>query len=100
MRVFISAGEPSGDVHGANLLRELRALRPDVQCVGFGGEHMEQAGCKLLYPTCRLAVMWFLRALLNYRLFLRLLRDADHLVAVRQAMRLGCGRSDDSRFFT
>jgi lipid-A-disaccharide synthase len=81
MRIFISAGEPSGDLHGASLVHELRSLRPDVECVGFGGEHMEQAGCRLLYPLCRLAVMWFLRVLLNIRVFFRLLAQADRFFA-------------------
>jgi lipid-A-disaccharide synthase len=77
MRIFLSAGEPSGDVHGANLIHALRCLDPSIECVGFGGERMEAAGCRLLYPLCRLAVMWFLRVLLNAPRFLRLLRDAD-----------------------
>jgi lipid-A-disaccharide synthase len=76
MRIFISAGEPSGDLHGANLARALRQLQPDIECVGFGGERMQAAGCRLLYPLCRLAVMWFLRALLNAHVFLRLLVQA------------------------
>lgn len=77
MRIFISAGEPSGDLHGANLISTLRQLRPDVECVGFGGERMTAAGCTLLYPLCRLAVMWFLRVLLNAHVFIRLLVQAD-----------------------
>jgi lipid-A-disaccharide synthase len=77
MRIFVCAGEPSGDVHGANLVRTLRRLRPDVECVGFGGERMEAAGCRLLYPLCRLAVMWFLRVLANAHVFLDLLSRAD-----------------------
>lgn len=77
MRVFISAGEPSGDLHGANLVRELKQLRPDIECVGFGGDCMEAAGCRLLYPLCRLAVMWFLRVLANSPVFLELLSRAD-----------------------
>jgi lipid-A-disaccharide synthase len=77
MRIFICAGEPSGDLHGANLVRTLRRLRPDVECVGFGGERMEAAGCRLLYPLCRLAVMWFLRVLANVHVFLGLLSRAD-----------------------
>jgi len=44
MRIFLSAGEPSGDLHGANLVRTLRHLHPGLECVGFGGEHMEAAG--------------------------------------------------------
>src|SRR5262249_7138344 len=74
---FLSAGEPSGDLHGANLVRTLRRLRPDIECIGFGGEQMERAGCRLLYPLCQLAVMWFLRVLLNAHVFVKLLLQAD-----------------------
>jgi lipid-A-disaccharide synthase len=77
MRIFISAGEPSGDVHGANLVRTLQQLHPGIECVGFGGERMDAAGCRLLYPLCRLAVMWFLRVLANVPTFAELLSRAD-----------------------
>src|SRR5262245_15701133 len=77
MRIFISAGEPSGDVHGGNLVRELRRLHPGVECVGFGGEHMAQAGASLLYRLTDLAVMWFARVLVNAVKFLQLLSQAD-----------------------
>ena len=42
MRLFISAGEPSGDLHAANLVRSLRALQPDLVCAGFGGTRSGQ----------------------------------------------------------
>ncbi len=77
MRIFISAGEPSGDLHGANLIRELRRLRPDVEFVGFGGDRMAEAGARLLYPLCQLAVMWFLRVFTKLALFIRLTWRAD-----------------------
>jgi lipid-A-disaccharide synthase len=77
MRIFISAGEPSGDLHGANLVRNLSRLHPGLECVGFGGERMAEADCRLLYPLCRLAVMWFLRVLANAPTFLHLLSRAD-----------------------
>ena len=57
MRLFVSAGEPSGDLHGANLLRSLQALRPGIDYYGFGGERMAAAGCRLLYPLVEHAVM-------------------------------------------
>jgi lipid-A-disaccharide synthase len=77
MRIFLCAGEPSGDIHGANLVRHLRRLDPRAECVGFGGVNMEAAGCRLLYPLCRLAVMWFARVLANAPTFLQLLSRAD-----------------------
>lgn len=81
MRIFISAGEPSGDLHGANLIRSLRQSHPDVECLGFGGERMEEAGARLLYPLCQLAVMWFVRVALNAHVFLKLLYQADRYFA-------------------
>ena len=77
MRIFISTGEPSGDLHAANLIAALRRRRPDAEFVGFGGPHMERAGATLLYPLVELAVMWFLRVLLNLHKFIGLLRQAD-----------------------
>jgi lipid-A-disaccharide synthase len=77
MLIFISAGEPSGDLHGANLVRIFKRIHPNIACVGFGGEKMEAAGCRLLYPLCQLAVMWFARVLARAPLFLELLSRAD-----------------------
>ncbi len=77
MKIFFSAGEPSGDLHGANLIRQLRAARPDVECVGYGGPLMAGAGCDLHADLTVLAVMWFLRALLNLPKFLSLASQAD-----------------------
>src|SRR5262245_59943915 len=57
MRLFLSAGEPSGDLHGSNLTRRLRERYPDVELLGFGGDKMAAAGCRIVYPLCDLAVM-------------------------------------------
>jgi lipid A disaccharide synthetase len=56
MRIFFSVGEPSGDLHGANLIRALQAKYPNVQCVGYGGPRMAEAGCDLHFDLTRLAV--------------------------------------------
>ncbi|MBI2824985.1 MAG: lipid-A-disaccharide synthase [Planctomycetia bacterium] len=77
MRIFFSAGEPSGDLHAANLIRALAARRPDVEFVGYGGPKMAEAGCALHADLTSLAVMWFLRALLNLHKFLHLASRAD-----------------------
>src|SRR5271165_900286 len=77
MRIFISAGEPSGDLHGANLIEALRARLPEAEFVGFGGPKMSEAGAKLLYPLVNLAIMWFLNVFLNILTFIRLIVRAD-----------------------
>ncbi len=41
------AGEPSGDMHGAKLVREIKAISPDIEIVGLGGKLMESEGMTL-----------------------------------------------------
>jgi lipid-A-disaccharide synthase len=77
MRIFFSVGEPSGDLHAANLIRAIRARRPETEFVGYGGPRMAAAGCQLHTDLTALAVMWFLRVLLNLHKFLDLLSRAD-----------------------
>ena len=52
-KIFIIAGEVSGDVLGAHIMREM----PNVQFVGVGGENMSAAGLKSIFPMGDLAVM-------------------------------------------
>lgn len=77
MKIFFSVGEPSGDLHGANLIRELRRQRPDCELVGYGGPRMAAAGCMLHEDLTKLAVMWFARVLLNIHKFWDLASRAD-----------------------
>jgi lipid-A-disaccharide synthase len=77
MRIFLSTGEPSGDLHAANLIRALRDRLPEAEFVGFGGPRMREAGATLLYPLVDLAVMWFLQVFLRIGTFVRLLIEAD-----------------------
>ncbi|MBN1385325.1 MAG: lipid-A-disaccharide synthase [Elusimicrobia bacterium] len=40
MKIFISAGDPSGDLHGSNLIKQLKLQNPGVSVSGFGGSKM------------------------------------------------------------
>jgi lipid-A-disaccharide synthase len=77
MRIFFSVGEPSGDIHGANLIRALQRLGGNVDCVGFGGDLMAAAGCQHLFPLCNHAVMGVSRVLAALPQFMGLLSQAD-----------------------
>lgn len=57
LRVGIVAGEASGDILGAELVRALKTRCPDLQVYGIGGDQMRQAGCQSLFPMERLSVM-------------------------------------------
>jgi lipid-A-disaccharide synthase len=54
---MIVAGEASGDLHGGNLVREMRRIDPDLSFYGMGGERMKTAGVKLLANAADMAVV-------------------------------------------
>lgn len=74
MRVFIIAGEPSGDRLGGALMAGLKTLRPDVTFEGIGGPEMEGQGLSSLFPMHELSVMGVLEILPGLR---RLLARID-----------------------
>jgi len=77
MRIFFSVGEPSGDLHGSNLIRALNVLQPNSQFFGFGGPKMAAAGCKLERDMSDLAIMGIARVLPHLKTFWDLLQQAD-----------------------
>ena len=57
--IMIVAGEPSGDLHGANLIRNLKKLDDSLDFIGAGGRRMKQAGLKGITEMDSLAVVGF-----------------------------------------
>ena len=61
MRYFFSAGEASGDLHAAQVIRELRDMQPDAEVMFLGGDEMAAAaGCEPLIHYRRMAYMGFI----------------------------------------
>jgi lipid-A-disaccharide synthase len=56
-RVLIIAGEASGDLHGANLVKAMAAADPSIVFWGVGGNHMREAGVRLLWDAADIAVV-------------------------------------------
>jgi lipid-A-disaccharide synthase len=65
--VYVIAGEQSGDVLGARLIRALRDERPDLEFTGIGGPRMAELGFESLFPMRDLAVMGLLEVLPKIR---------------------------------
>jgi lipid-A-disaccharide synthase len=57
MNLLISAGEASGDLHGARLLDALKRRRPDLSAFGMGGERLERSGLKRIVRSESLSVV-------------------------------------------
>ncbi len=71
MKLYVIAGEASGDLHGSNLLKVIFSLQPDVQCRVWGGDLMQSAGGELVKHYRDLAFMGFVEVLKNLRTILR-----------------------------
>ena len=72
--IILSAGEPSGDLHGAALARALKARWPDVRLYGLGGRRMADAGVELLANVERLALIGLVEVVSHIPYLYRLLR--------------------------
>lgn len=67
MKVFLVAGEPSGDALGGALLKGLRTAQPLLHLRGIGGPEMQAQGLSSLFPMDELSVMGLAEVLPKYR---------------------------------
>ncbi|MDO8475107.1 MAG: lipid-A-disaccharide synthase [Candidatus Rokubacteria bacterium] len=87
--IMLSAGEASGDLHGATMCRALRALDPGLRLIGMGGPRMAAAGVEILVDPTAHAAMGTSEALGRvpglyraYKLLVRRLREARPMAMV------------------
>ncbi|HHT9146862.1 MAG: lipid-A-disaccharide synthase [Candidatus Brocadiaceae bacterium] len=78
-KIFMSAGESSGDIHGANLMRCLLEKDPKITFYGLGRENMLQAGLHGLHDMTHKSLMW-LHALTEISTFLEMKKDCIHFL--------------------
>ncbi|MEP6701322.1 MAG: lipid-A-disaccharide synthase [Bacteroidota bacterium] len=74
MKYYIIAGEASGDLHGSNLIKELKKLDPAANIRCWGGDMMQAAGAVLVKHFRELAFMGFIEVIKNLRTIFRNLK--------------------------
>ncbi len=74
-RLLLSCGEPSGDLYGAELVRELRGHVPALEVAGLGGDRLQEQGARLLAHVRDLAVVGLLEVVSQLPFFRRVFRD-------------------------
>jgi lipid-A-disaccharide synthase len=83
-RVFVSAGEPSGDAHAAAVVRHLRRRQPDAIVDGIGGPALVAAGATLLADAGELAAVGLVEAARSLPTHLRVLARVQERFAERR----------------
>ena len=82
--VWISAGEASGDIHAATLLKALREVEPGLPALGMGGPALAKAGCDVRFPMRLISLVGLTEVLSGLPRILRLLGEVKKaLVAAR-----------------
>lgn len=75
MLVYLIAGEPSGDMLGARLMRALKEMEPNIKFAGVGGDNMEKEGISSLFDITDLAIMGLVEVIPSIPKVLRRIRE-------------------------
>jgi len=78
-KIFLIAGENSGDLHASNLVREIRKIDPSIEFTGLGGPQMQQAGVNLLANMVgKLAIIGLSKVITNLERLFRVYRKTKN----------------------
>lgn len=83
-RILVSAGEPSGDLHGAEVVSALRERWPEAVIGGIGGPRMAAAGASIQFPMERLSAMGVVEIVRRVPAHLELYRQLGREFRARQ----------------
>jgi lipid-A-disaccharide synthase len=84
LKLYIIAGEASGDLHGSNLMKHLKAENSEIEFRFWGGDKMQQQGGTLVKHIKDLAFMGFLEVLKNIKTILNNIRFCKNDIAAFQ----------------
>ena len=80
LKFFIIAGEPSGDMHGGKLIREIKKINPNSSFMGHGGNEMKDAGMKIFEHTENLSIMGFFEVVKHLPKILKILNETSKVI--------------------
>jgi lipid-A-disaccharide synthase len=82
--VLMIAGEASGDLHGASLIRELKRLDSSLKIFGIGGNKMRAEGIELIYHIDKMAFLGFVEVIKHLPFIKKVQRDLISEVNIRK----------------
>ncbi|MDX2129722.1 MAG: lipid-A-disaccharide synthase [Chloroherpetonaceae bacterium] len=79
-KVFVLAGEASGDLHGAGVINELKKTHPNVHFFGVGGTLLKEAGVACIYQASEISFMGFTEIARHFLFLRRVLRELKRAI--------------------
>jgi len=83
-RIMIIAGETSGDLQAAHLVKSLKSMNPNIEIFGVGGKQMKAAGAEIIYDIVDLAVVGFIEIIKHLSTFRNLFKKLLDLLDTRK----------------
>ena len=72
MKIMISAGEASGDMHASAVIKEIKKIIPSADIFGMGGSQMQAAGARIIYDINNLGIIGIVEVVRHIPFFLKL----------------------------
>ncbi len=79
-KIFIIAGESSGDMHAASLLTEMKKSFPGMTAKGIGGQKMKAAGAELIFDKSKVSYIGFSAVIKNIRKLKKIINDTKNFI--------------------
>lgn len=83
-KIFISCGELSGDIHGANLVKNLKDLIPEIKVFGLGGDNLDSLGVELITHIKDLSVVGITEIFSKFKTINRTRRKVKKVLTERR----------------
>ena len=84
LKLMIIAGETSGDLQAASLLKSLKSINPSIEAFGMGGKKMSSEGVEIIYDITNLAVVGFFEVLKHLGTFKKIFEKLAGLLETRK----------------
>ncbi len=81
IKVLMIAGEPSGDIHGAVLMKSLKNMCSNIEFIGIGGTRMAEEGLTSLVALEDISVIGFIEVLKRGKLFINLVKKCKSIIS-------------------
>lgn len=88
MKYFILAGEPSGDLHGARLMRAVLSIQPEASFFGHGGNDMINQGLKVIQHVDSLSIMGFTEVIKHLPRMLKIMGETIQSIEIEKPNRI------------
>lgn len=80
MKIFLVAGDQSGDNYGAKLMQEIHKINPKIEFLGIGGKNMIASGLKSIVKLEDISVIGFIEVAKKYIFFKNLLKQCQNVI--------------------